>query len=101
MSKYKKMVRGRCEIHVYPKEDGYVLEIPIVRVVRQGGFPQRVQEYLLDRNIKHEGPGTFLVRDGIIWYRSEAKAPHSLDETASRSVEVVERIGPKILNLLK
>ncbi len=102
MSKpYEKMVRGRCEIHVYRQNGGYVLEIPIVRVVRRDGLPQRVQEYLLDRNVGHGGPGTFLTRDRVIWYRSEVKDGQSLEEVVSLSEKAVERIGPKILNLLK
>ncbi len=98
---YKKMVLGRCEIHIHRHPDHYVLEIPVVRLSPGRGLSPKVESYLEDRNIHHKGPGLFTVNQKIIWYRAITSHQVDLYDTASACQNVVERLGPKILNLMK
>ncbi len=98
---YEKVILGRCEIHIYRRPENYALEIPVVRLSRERGLPLKVQSYLEDRNEHHQGPGLFTVTKEIIWYRAVADNEEDLNDTMLACQNVVERLGPKILNLMK
>lgn len=96
-----KLVKGRCEVHLSAVEGSLMMAIPVVRIQRQGQLPARVTEYLTDRNTAHGGPGRFEIEGGMIWYRAFARPDDRPEAVAEGAVSAVEKIGPKILNLLK
>lgn len=56
---------------------------------------------MTDRNTAHGGPGRFEIEGGMIWYRAFARPDDRPEAVAEGAVSAVEKIGPKILNLLK
>lgn len=97
---YLKLTRGRCEIHVRREPQGIGLAIPVVRLGadRQAAGP--LESYLEERNRGHKGPGRFAVRDGLVWYEAKAGANGDTAAIALAMQETVERLGPRILNIL-
>lgn len=95
-----KLVRGHCEIHVEVVPGGVLMEIPVARLPRERKDTGPVFQYLLERNAQMKGPGFFGVRDGCIFYRTLWRSGESVAEVARELQETVERLGPKILNLL-
>lgn len=95
-----KLVKGHCEIHVRKTEKMTVMEIPVVRISREQGTPFVLFKYLLERNGVMKCPGFFAVRDGCVWYRAILCCGQKPETVALRMQEIVEYLGPKILNLL-
>jgi hypothetical protein len=101
-----RLVKGRCEVHVRPGRGagGLLIEIPIVRLGADRPVPEILASYLEERNKGHKGPGAFAVEPGFIWYRASVdpgESPEKAAGTALAMQETVERIGPKILNMLR
>jgi hypothetical protein len=99
-----KLVLGRCEVHlskISPDSRISDMEIPVVRIDRQGELPKRVTDYLSDRNERGGGPGLFEIEGNMIWYRAVLGPEDSPEDVAAQACHAVEKIGPKILNLLK
>ncbi len=96
-----KLVKGRCEVHLSPVSRTLDMRIPVVRIDRQGALPKRVTDYLSDRNGNHRGPGQFEIEGNMIWYRALLGPEDRPEDVATRACGAVEKIGPKILNLLK
>lgn len=95
-----KAVRGLCQVHVCHGEEGIALAIPVVRLRQSTGIPADLLEYLRDRNRRHKGPGQFQISRNMVWYCARASGEDDLAKTALGAQETVERIGPKILNVL-
>ncbi len=104
---YVRLVRGYCEIHLKPgiqADPGFVMEIPVLRLGPGRPLSPLVASYLEERNRTRKGPGTFTVHGDIIWYKAAADqdaTPDALAGIALAMQETVERIGPKILNMLR
>jgi hypothetical protein len=99
-----KLVKGRCEIHLSNSPNGLMMEIPVVRNDRQDGqneLPKIVADYLSDRNSAHKGPGRFVFDGDIIWYRAFSGPKDEPQAVANGACNAVEKLGPKILNLLR
>ena len=101
-----KAIRGHCEVHLSrdPIRGTWRLEIPVVRLSSRRPLSPEAASYLDDRNKSGKIRGAFAADSGLIWYRacaeSDAQAA-SLARMAVEMQETVERLGPKILNLLK
>ena len=101
-----KLVRGHCEVRVSRQaaRDTLQLEIPVVRLIPERPLPPAALSYLEERNRAGKGPGRFEVEGKTVWYRATVEAgiaPESLALLALAMQETVERIGPKILNILR
>mgnify|MGYP005841150523 FL=1 len=101
-----KAVRGHCEVHLSrdPTRGTWDLEIPVVRLSSRRPLSPEAASYLEDRNKSGKVRGAFAADGGFIWYRVCAESdasPASLARLAAEMQETVERLGPKILNLLK
>lgn len=96
---YLRLVKGRCEIHVKRQAQGFSLAIPIVRLGPDRPVTDELASYLADRNCGHKGPGLFQVKGGSVWYEAAASV-QDLTEVALSMQKTVERLGPRILNIL-
>ncbi|MGE5578619.1 MAG: hypothetical protein ACM3WU_01125 [Bacillota bacterium] len=118
-------VRGHCEVHVARSGDRILLSIPVVRLGPERPVTERLTQYLDDRNASGKGPGVFQLDGDTVWYRAhrdlDASSPGNARDsgaaypnagndaaryaqvaaTALAMQETVERLGPKILNLLR
>lgn len=93
-----KAVRGFCQICISRKGDGLVLSIPVVKL-EPGDPPENLVGYLRDRNSHHKGPGKFRISRGTVFYECIAQN----DDAVTLCLEAqrtVEKLGPKILNVL-
>ena len=101
---YLRLVRGRCEVHLRAEGDALVAEIPLARLGPDRPLPDVLLVYLRERNEGHKGPGLFLAEKGFIWYRAAVSVEGVPEETAALAaamVEAVERLAPKVLNMLR
>jgi len=98
-------VRGLCEIHFSVCEDRIEMAIPVVRLGPDRPVTETLLKYLEGRNASAKGPGKFSVHGDTIWYRANLVRSDGWAEDAAsmaRSMqETVEKVGPKILNIIR
>ncbi len=101
-AKLPRAVRGHCEVHVDVAKDTVSLGIPIARIGTDRPATPLIRDYLAGRNEAGKGPGLFSVEDDTIWYRASVEGgdPATAAAVALAMQKVVEKIGPKILNIL-
>jgi len=100
-----KLVRGHCEVHIRQEGESWIFEIPVVRLSQHKESPMALCRYLLERNGESKGPGFFGIREEMVWYRAAlpadiAQNEPGLEKTVLSMQEAVERLGPKVLNLM-
>lgn len=95
-------VRGHCEVHVDVGDDAVSLGIPVARLGSDRPLTPLVMDYLTGRNEAGKGPGLLTAEDDGIWYRAWVGGgdPTKAAAVALAMQKTVERIGPKILNIL-
>lgn len=95
-------VRGFCEVHIYFREGGLDLGIPVVRLGRERPVTPELLKYLDDRNSAGKGPGKFSIEEGAVWYRAQSTGGRA-DEVAALALSMqlaAEKLGPKVLNVI-
>lgn len=95
-----RLIKGHCEIHVHGADHDLALTIPVARLFPGDKISGELERYLAERNEHHGGPGRFEVIDGYIIYRGQATL-QDVCGVADQMVSAVERIGPKILRMLR
>lgn len=96
-------VRERCEV-LFRRECGHIaMEIPVVRLGPDRPLTPPLSDYLTERNEARRGPGAFSVEGDMIWYKASVAGgdPAAAAATALAMQATVEKIGPKILNILR
>lgn len=97
---YLRLVRGHCEIHVAARPDHFALCIPVVKLGPDRPVTSALKDYLEERNRGHKGPGLFQIGNGFVWYEATAPRTGDVAAVALAMQQVVERLGPRVLNIL-
>lgn len=96
-----KFIRGCCEIYVNDcSKTGITIEIPVAKLPGYKEPSGLLYNYLLERNGTMKGPGYFCIRNETIWFRAVLPGNDNISAIALQMQETVERLGPRIMNLL-
>jgi len=96
-----KIVKGRCEIYITDCGTYTRLELPVINLWGKRKSSLSLMEYLLDRNGELNGPGFFGIKDRRIYYISIIQNNGRIEETALEMQRIIEKLGPKIMNIAK
>ncbi len=96
-------LRGHCEVHLQGQDGGVSLSIPVVRLGPGRPATTLLSDYLSGRNKAGKGPGIFILEGDSVLYRALVPAgdPDAVANTALAMQKTVEKLGPKVLNIIR